>query len=89
MPADFDDQPPNGSEVTEYDRAHLTLYLRLLDADAEGADWHEVVKVLFGIEAEEAPDHARKVHGTHLARAKWLAQSGHGQLLHGAGRDQP
>lgn len=88
MPADFDDQPPNGSEVTEYDRAHLSLYLRLLDADADGADWHEVAQVLFGIDAAADPARARQVHDAHLARAKWLAQSGHRQLLHRAGRDQ-
>jgi hypothetical protein len=28
--------------LTGYDQEHLVTYLRLLDADAEGADWREV-----------------------------------------------
>jgi hypothetical protein len=33
------DQAPTGDELTDYDLGHLVAYLRLLDADAEGADW--------------------------------------------------
>jgi len=45
-----DDIAPTGDEFTEYDRTHVKLYLRLFDADADGADWREVAKVLFGID---------------------------------------
>ena len=30
------------SRIAGYDQEHLVTYLRLLDADAEGADWREV-----------------------------------------------
>ena len=55
---DFLDQPPDGAALTAYDQAHLKLYLRLLDADADGADWKEVVEVLFGICAKTEPERA-------------------------------
>jgi hypothetical protein len=78
---DFMDKPPDGASLTAYDQAHLKLYLRLLDADAEGADWQEVVKVLFGICAKTDPERAARVHTAHLLRAKWMTQNGYGQLL--------
>jgi hypothetical protein len=39
------DQAPTVDELTEYDLGHLVTYLRLLDADAEGADWREVARL--------------------------------------------
>ncbi|OJY74079.1 MULTISPECIES: DUF2285 domain-containing protein [unclassified Rhizobium] len=78
---DFLDQPPGGAVLTAYDQAHLRLYLRLLDADAEGADWKEVVEVLFGICAKTEPERAARVHTAHLARAKWMTTSGYRELL--------
>ena len=35
------DAPPADAGVTEYDLAHASHYLRLLDAAAEKADWRE------------------------------------------------
>ena len=35
------DTAPDEPFLTGYDMAHLVTYLRLLDADAEGADWRE------------------------------------------------
>ena len=36
------DVPPQGAVVTDYDRRHMTQYMRLLDAAGEGASWQEV-----------------------------------------------
>ncbi len=77
----FSDQPPDLPHVTPYDERHLKTYLRLLDADEEGADWREVVQIIFGLDAEHEPDRARHVHDSHLARAKWMTQSGYRDLL--------
>jgi hypothetical protein len=41
----FDDQPPQSSSLTDYDRQHHALYIRLLDAADEGAEWTEVVRL--------------------------------------------
>jgi hypothetical protein len=78
---DFLDQPPGGAALTAYDRAHVKLYLRLLDADAQGADWAEVVEVLFGICAKSEPERAARIHAAHLARAKWITENGFAELL--------
>ena len=42
---------PDEPFLTDYHERHLVTYLRLLDADAEGADWREVAKVVLGTEA--------------------------------------
>jgi hypothetical protein len=78
----FDDIAPISDELTEYDRAHIKLYMRLLDADDDGAEWTEAVNVLFGIDPVQEPERARQVHNSHLARARWMTQSGYRQLLH-------
>jgi predicted secreted protein len=46
----FDDHPPDSPHVTPYDERHLKTYLRLLDAAEEGADWREVVQIIFDLE---------------------------------------
>jgi hypothetical protein len=77
----FEDSPPDLSHVTPYDERHLKTYLRLLDAHEAGADWREVVKVIFGLDAEREPDRARCVHDSHLARARWMTKIGYRGLL--------
>lgn len=81
MTDDFLDQPPSGPSLTAYDKAHLKLYVRLLDADAARADWQEVAQVLFGLDARAEPQRASSVYATHLARAKWMTENGFSQLL--------
>ena len=77
----FDDIAPVSDELTKYYRAHIKLYMRLLDADADGAEWTEAVNILFGIDPALEPVRARQVHDSHLARARWMTQSGYRQLL--------
>ncbi len=78
---DFLDEPPESAALTTYDREHMKLYLRLLDAAADGADWREVVQILFGLDAEREPDRARRVHDSHLARARWMTTHGYRELV--------
>lgn len=77
----FQDEPPTGESLTPYDRAHMALYLRLLDAHRDGADWREVVEVLFGLDPGSEPDRCRSIHDSHLARARWLSKQGYRELL--------
>jgi hypothetical protein len=67
--------------VNSYDERHFVTYLRLLEADAEGADWCEIVAVIFGLDAGSEPDRARLVYDSHLARAKWMTEVGYRHLL--------
>jgi len=78
---DFQDRPPDADRLTGYDESHLALYIRLLDADAEGADWREAAMILFGLDADREPVRARTVHDSHLARARWMTTTGYRELL--------
>ncbi len=74
------DRAPTG-ELCDYDREHATLYLRLLDAEAAGADWREVAEVAMRLDVGRDVERARLVHATHLARARWLRDGGYKALL--------
>jgi hypothetical protein len=58
-------------------------YLRLLDADADGADRREVAKIVLDLDVEKDPDRTKQVWESHLARAKWMTQTGYRHLLRG------
>lgn len=77
----FNDIAPVGDMLTEYDRAHVKLYMRLLDAADDGAEWTEAVNILFGIDPALEPERARNVHDSHLTRARWMTRTGYRQLL--------
>jgi hypothetical protein len=77
----FLDEPPQGQTLTSYDREHMKLYLRLLDADRDGADWREAVQVLFGLDPDTEDQRCRHIHDAHLARAKWMTEHGYRELL--------
>ena len=52
-------EAPTENALTSYDVEHLATYLRLLDADANGADWSEVARIVLHIDsAREAELHA-------------------------------
>ncbi|QSR21066.1 DNA -binding domain-containing protein [Hyphomonas sp. KY3] len=75
------DTPPNDAAVTVYDRDHFALYMRLLDANDAGASLEEVSSLLLGIDADEEPERARRVHDSHLSRARWMTEQGYRDLL--------
>jgi hypothetical protein len=75
------DCPPDTDGITPYDELHLVTYLRLLDADEEGADWREVVQIVFEIDPDRDPAQAKRIHQNHLTRAKWMTTNGYRHLL--------
>lgn len=79
--AEFQDAPPLLDRVSAYDEEHLDVYLRLLMAEEEGADWREVVHVLFGLDPTREASRAKMVHDNHLARAHWMTRTGYRHLL--------
>ena len=79
-----DDLAPSGEALTDYDRAHLITYLRLLDAEAEGADWREVAAIVLHLDVAAEPARAEAAWNSHLARARWMTRSGYRALLDGA-----
>jgi hypothetical protein len=72
---------PTDPALTGYDEEHLVTYLRLLDADTEGADWREVARIVLHIDPDREPDRARYAFDSHLARAKWTTEHGYRHLL--------
>ena len=77
------DTVPVEAVLTGYDEQHLVTYLRLLDADAEGADWREVANIVLHIDPEREPERAKRAWESHLARAKWMTENGYRHLLLG------
>ena len=78
------DGAPSESILTEYDKQHLVTYLRLLDAEADGADWREVARVVLHIDPEREPERAKRVWESHVARARWMTEAGYRHLLRGS-----
>ena len=82
---DVADTAPTDSALTDYDRQHFVTYLRLLDADDEGADWREVARIVLHIDPDREPARARTAFDSHLARAKWMTEHGYRHVLRGGG----
>src|SRR5450631_1231953 len=57
---DVADTAPSDSVLTVYDEQHIITYLRMLDADAQGADWREVTRIVLHLDPDREPDRARK-----------------------------
>lgn len=70
--------------VTSYDEAHFVTYLRLLDAEADGADWREVTRIVLHRDPETEPERSRRCWDAHLRRAKWMTTHGYRHLLDSA-----
>jgi hypothetical protein len=67
--------------LTPYDYEHLITYLRILDADAQSADWHEVALIVLRIDPGREPGRARRAYESHLSRALWMTEHGYRHLL--------
>ncbi len=75
------DRAPDVATLTDYDRRNAVVYLRLLDAEAEGADWREVAEVVLGVDPKDEPQRAEIMHRSHLDRAHWMRDGGYKELL--------
>ncbi|KGT74622.1 hypothetical protein MA20_37970 [Bradyrhizobium japonicum] len=80
---DVADSAPDGATLTSYDEQHVITYLRLLQAEGEGADWREVARIVLRIDPDSEPDRALNAYRSHLSRAKWMSEQG--RLLRGKG----
>jgi hypothetical protein len=77
------DTAPTDSVLTVYDEKHFITYLRLLDADAVGADWSEVARIVLHLDPKRDSDRARRTFESHLSRAKWMTEHGYRRPLRG------
>ena len=75
------DEVPSADLLTRYDEQHFATYLRLLDAEAEGADWTEVARIVLNLDPVKDPVRSRRTWESHLSRAKWMTELGYNLLL--------
>lgn len=75
------DQPPWADELTAYDEAHFTLYMRLLDAVAAKAAESDICAELLGIDPKREPARALDRFESHLRRARWFLGDGSRYLV--------
>jgi hypothetical protein len=55
----------------------------VLDADAEGADWREVARIVLHLDTANSPEQAKRIWASHLARPRWMTENGYRHLLRG------
>ena len=54
------DEVPWSETITDYDESHYVVYLRLLDASADGASTDEMARVVLGIDPARDPHAPRR-----------------------------
>ena len=72
---DTADLAPAERALTPYDEEQAITCMRMLYADAGGADWREVSRIVLHIDPEH--ERARRAFDSHLARAKWMSREGY------------
>ncbi|MCP1201088.1 DNA -binding domain-containing protein [Notoacmeibacter sp. MSK16QG-6] len=77
------DEVPWSDRITPYDEAHFAIYIRLLDAESEGADWREVARIVLGRDPSTHPEQTHHCWQDHLRRAKWMSETGYRMILTG------
>ncbi|MCP1196618.1 DUF2285 domain-containing protein [Acetobacter senegalensis] len=75
------DEAPDCPLLTAYDHLHHVTYFRLLDAEEAGADWCEVARIVLGRDPATDRDGARRCWDSHMARARWMRDTGYRQFL--------
>ena len=75
------DDVPWSDHITDYDQAHFVIYVRLLDAEQDGASHDEMAREILGIIPAKEPDRAARVLASHLKRAHWMTEHGYRDLL--------
>ena len=75
------DEAPSSESITAYDESHYVVYVRLLDARADGASADEMARVVLGIDPSQEPSRAEKAVSSHLRRAQWMTENGYRRLL--------
>lgn len=75
------DEVPRSDRVTDYDRDHFVIYVRLLDAERDGRSPGDMARNILGIDPVVEPDRATKALASHLKRAHWMTAQGYKDLL--------
>jgi hypothetical protein len=57
------------------------VYVRLLDANADGARTDEMARIVLEINPAREPSRAEKAVLSHLRRAQWMSEKGYRRLV--------
>jgi Uncharacterized conserved protein (DUF2285) len=76
-------KPPDSDQLTAFDHDHLVVYLRVLDAVADGVDWTIIAREVIGIDPLQDEAAAKHVFEAYRARAQWMARVGYRLLVSG------
>jgi hypothetical protein len=60
------DVAPAGRALTENDEEHMITYMRVLNADRQGADWRDVSRIVLRIDPDTEADRAQARSGGDL-----------------------
>jgi type VI secretion system activator RovC-like protein len=71
---------PWSDSITAYDEAHFVVYVRLLDAAADGASADEMARIVLGIDPLKESERAQRMVASHLRRARWMTEHGYREL---------
>ena len=71
---------PSDTTVTDYDRAHLQDYIRLLDARAADMSGDDMCKIILEIDPANDPEGTQETLRSHLERAAWMSSVGFRQI---------
>lgn len=80
---DVADEVPWSDKITPYDEQHHVTYLRVLDAERDGADWQAVARIVLHRNPVAEPKRTRHCWESHLRRAKWMTETGCRKILAG------
>ena len=75
------DEAPQSDALTGYDKEHADVYARLLNAEADGADWMEASLTVLRIDPIREAARARRAWESHLSRVKWMSDHGYSQVV--------
>ena len=85
---DVEDEAPAAPDITIYDEEHFVTYMRLLDAEADGADWKEVARIVLHRDPVSDETRTRQCWESHLARAQWMTKKGYRRILEQAVQEE-
>jgi hypothetical protein len=80
-PLPVSDLVPWDEQITPYDQAHFSQYLRLLDAVDAGASSDEMCCSILDCDPSADPERAKRTLESHLARARWMYERGYKDML--------
>jgi len=83
LPVPIHREAPSDPGLTDYDRAHMVTYARLIDADRAGHDWTEAAEAILCLDAAKHEAAALACWRSHLERARWITGPGLAEALEG------